>query len=427
MTNLNATSDWGAVPQIEVTTPLRGGPGGALNGQAQALLNRTERLKKERRKTVLDFDAPTNGVANATAAFNAARAATGGLYHIPNGTYVLDAVPDVFADGFTAGEDVTLVIGGAPFNVSNAFSGGLRWVRTSYAKVDLIDAKTGNTVMYLQNGAPGTATGFYRGLAFTTDSHFLQAQPATLNGATDMLFQRSTANSDPGGNRAAITYEELTDRLIWGYATTASGSPAMDSAMIVYGGISARLLFPGLRPEFQQGWTVQTRAGGALKLSMVPGATAHTLKDETSGNVLETVTRAARTLAGITFNTLLDPTPPVSGPQRWGEIFGDLNNASALPASRNLFDKSTATRAVMIGTLRVAAQPSGGTGGVRESRIVFDGTALTLTDLVNTLPAGVTATVALAGSVIQFQAAYTGALGGGITVSASVEWSHAGR
>ena len=44
MTNLVPVSSFDDVPQIEVTTPLLGGSGGPLNGQAQALINRTEFL-----------------------------------------------------------------------------------------------------------------------------------------------------------------------------------------------------------------------------------------------------------------------------------------------------------------------------------------------------------------------------------------------
>jgi hypothetical protein len=45
MTNLNPTPGWDAVPQLETTTQALGGPGGPMNSQAQALLNRTEWLK----------------------------------------------------------------------------------------------------------------------------------------------------------------------------------------------------------------------------------------------------------------------------------------------------------------------------------------------------------------------------------------------
>jgi hypothetical protein len=44
MTNLTAVAAWDDVPQLETTTPALGGPGGPMNLQAQALLNRTQRL-----------------------------------------------------------------------------------------------------------------------------------------------------------------------------------------------------------------------------------------------------------------------------------------------------------------------------------------------------------------------------------------------
>lgn len=44
MTNLTPTPGWDSVPQLEETTVAIGGPGGIMNAQAQALLNRTEQL-----------------------------------------------------------------------------------------------------------------------------------------------------------------------------------------------------------------------------------------------------------------------------------------------------------------------------------------------------------------------------------------------
>lgn len=44
MTNLTPNPGWSAVPEIETNTALLGGPGGPLNTQAQALLNRTEAI-----------------------------------------------------------------------------------------------------------------------------------------------------------------------------------------------------------------------------------------------------------------------------------------------------------------------------------------------------------------------------------------------
>ena len=217
------------------------------------------------------FNAVGNGVANDTAAFAAARAVTN-RYHIPSGSYVLDASPDPFLDAFTASSGVTLIVGGVSYNCSNAFAGPLRYVPVSASKMDIVHAKTGNVIQYWQNGASGTATGFFRGLAFTTNSHFIQAQPATNGGSTDMLFQRSTLNADPAGNRFNITFEESTDRLIFSVATTASGPPNFDSFMRIVGGASPTLEFPAYQPRFSQGWRVTTRADGNFVLQAVPTA-----------------------------------------------------------------------------------------------------------------------------------------------------------
>ena len=46
MTNLLGTPTWDDIYQLEVTDPAQGGPGGVMNRQAQALLNRTETLKQ---------------------------------------------------------------------------------------------------------------------------------------------------------------------------------------------------------------------------------------------------------------------------------------------------------------------------------------------------------------------------------------------
>ena len=45
MTDLASTPGWDAVPQLETVTVAVAGPGGVMNSQAQALLNRTEQLK----------------------------------------------------------------------------------------------------------------------------------------------------------------------------------------------------------------------------------------------------------------------------------------------------------------------------------------------------------------------------------------------
>jgi len=378
--------------------------------------------------SVLDFGAVSGGSTTVNdAAFAAARVVTN-RYYIPSGTYALSASPDPFLDCFTSGDGVTLVVGGTSYNCSNAFAGPLRYVAASATKTNIVHAKTGNTIQYWQDGGPGTATGFYRGLAFTTDSHWAQAQPATNGGSTDLLFQRSTSNADPAGNRFNITFEESLDRLLFSYATTASGLPSFDTYLRAIAGLTPSLEFPALPAMFNQGWKTQTRAGGALKLAFATAtATTATLTDETSGQKLQTITRSGITNAGITSNTLLDTPDYNDGPQVFGGVFGDLISGANLPVTKNLYSTTGATRNQVIGTMRVAAQPSGAAGSYRETRILFDGTTVTLTDLVNTLPVQIVATVALVSTNLQFQASYAGGLGGGCTITVAIEWCGTGR
>lgn len=228
----------------------------------------------------------TPGTTNMTAAFTAARAVTSGRYHIPVGTYLVDASPDVWADAFTADGDTELVISATTYDISNAFAGRLRYRAASSTKLDIVDAVTENIVVYLQNSEPGTATGFYRGLAFTTDSHWCQVQPATDGGSVDLLWQRSTLNADPGGNRFSETFDETNDRFQISYATTASGSPSFDSAIIVGAGTSAYLHFPALQPQFNQGWSVKQRSAGGFELEAVATATTTVIRNKgTPANV----------------------------------------------------------------------------------------------------------------------------------------------
>lgn len=64
MPNLSATPGWDAVPLLELTTPALGGVGGPMNGQAQALLNRTEQLDANKADTA---DLAANDTALASA------------------------------------------------------------------------------------------------------------------------------------------------------------------------------------------------------------------------------------------------------------------------------------------------------------------------------------------------------------------------
>ena len=384
---------------------------------------------QDRIVSVKDFGAVGDGVADDTAAFTAARAVTN-RYYVPSGTYLVDASPSVWTDLFVADKDTFIKIGATTYDVSNAFAGRLRYQALSSVLTAMVDAVTGNTIVAYQNSQPGTATTFYRTVKVITNSHWMQVQPATDGGSTDLLWQRSTLNADPAGNRFNLTFEESTDRLLYSYATTASGAPNFDSYIQMYAGVSPQLVFPAVPAMFNQGWKTQTRAGGALKLSFQPNAaTTARLIDETSSNVLQKVNRSRTDIAGVALDTLFDTPNAITQPRMWGGVFGDTGSErdGTLPVVKNIWNTAGATRNQVIGTLMVAAATSGGTLGYRESRFVFDGTTVTLTDLVNTLPVQVVATVAVSGTNLQFQASYAGGLGGGCTVTAMINWCGAGR
>jgi hypothetical protein len=413
---INASS-YGDASQITYTPA----GAGAVNTNVQAKLRQYVSVK--------DFGAVGDGVVNDTAAFTAARTATGGNYYIPSGTYLVDASPDVWADSFTAAGSTFIKIGATTYTVSNAFAGRLRYNVVSNVLTWVTDAVTGNQIIGIQNGAAGTATYFKRGLAFTTDSHFIQCQPATNGGSTDLLFQRSTLNADPAGNRFNVTFEETADRLVHSYATTASGSPVFDTAMQIIAGTSASLAFPALSLDMKQGYTIQTRAGGALRIQNYPtSATTQAIRDTTTGNVLQTIDKSVQTLAGVGMDTLLTTPSSVVGPKMWGGVFGDTGSAPTFPVTKNIWSTTGSTNGnQVIGTLMVAAATSNGTVAYRETRFVFNGTTVTLTDLVNTLPVQIVATVAVSGTNLQFQGSYAGGLGAGYTVTVMVNWCGAGR
>ncbi len=228
--------------------------------------------------SVLDFGADPTGVADSTSAFTAARAVTN-RYFIPSGIYKLDASPDPFLDCYTSGGGVTLVVGGVSYACSNAFAGPLRYQAASATKTNIVHSKSGNIVYFVQDGSPGTATTFNWTVKVVSDSHYLMAQPSTNGGSTDMLWQRSVANADSAGNRFNQAFEEATDRMLYSYATTASGAPSFDSYMRVWSGSSAKMDFPALAPTFRQGWSMQDRAETGYKLSFVVGTDRHHIKD----------------------------------------------------------------------------------------------------------------------------------------------------
>lgn len=450
--------------------------------------------------SVKDFGAVGNGVTDDTAAFTAARTASGGRYLVPEGTYLVDASPDVWTDAFIAPGNTYIKIGATTYDVSNAFCGRLRYRPASSVLTWITDAVTGNDVMGMQNSQPGTATYFKKGLAFTTESHWTQAQPALNGGSTDLLYQRSQVNvqavvtgsiagttltvsavtsgtiyvgaqvsgtgvtagttitalgsgsggigtytvsasqsvsstslsiGDPAGNRFNQTFEESVDRLLHSYATSNAGSPVFDTYMQVIAGPGASLAFPALSLDMKQGYTIQTRAGGALKIQNYPtSATTQAIRDTTTGNVLQKIDRSRQSLAGVAFDTLLDTPSGITQPRMWGGVYSDTGSGAdgTLPVTKNLWDTGGATNGnQVIGTLMVAIATSDGTVGYRETRFVFNGTTVTLTDLVNTLPVQVTATVAVSGTNLQFQASYAGGIGAGCTVTAMCNWCGAGR
>lgn len=383
---------------------------------------------REIRKSIEDFGGSANGVLDNTAALALVVAASGGRFHLPGpGTYVMPA--SIWGYAFTSGDDVQIKVGATTYPASNCIAGPWRYTVDSPVLMSLRHAVSGNTLQQWQDGSGGTATYFYRGLAFTTDSHWCQVQPATLNGSTDLLWQRSKLHADAAGNRFNQTFEEGNDRMLWSFATSASGAPAFDTAIALTGGPTAALSFPALPLNIHQGWRVRTRTLGALNFGLEPtSATRGAYKDYTSNNVLATVTRSEQRLAGLGFDTLLDVPSGVVGPKRWGAVFGDLTSADAtFPVTKTLMDTAGATRNSLIGTLRVAACASSALGGWRESRFTFDGTTLTVTDVVNTLDPAFTVTIIKSGTTLQLSGSYTGNLGGGYTVSVSVEFQFAGR
>lgn len=107
---------------------------------------------RDMRHSVLDYKADPTGNTDSSAAFALARAASGGAYYIPPGTYRVDAV--TLADHFTAGNPVSISANGSTFDVSNALYG--RWVLTGTGgTMVLADALTGTPAITFNEGTIG--------------------------------------------------------------------------------------------------------------------------------------------------------------------------------------------------------------------------------------------------------------------------------
>lgn len=277
---------------------------GWIQAGVGAILRTVSAKLRELLPTPEDFGALGDGGTNDTAAFAKLRTAVGsGTYWLQsNKTYVLDAAPDPFLDNFRSGRNVHLIVGGTNYDVSNAIAGAWRAVVASATKLDIRHAKTGTTVLYLQDGGAGTAVGLpSRGLAVTCDSHWAQVQPATNGGSCDLLWQRSTLNADPGGNRFNETFNETLDRIDFSFATTASGAPSFDSYISIKAGVAPELKFPAVKAQLQSGWETLPRSGGLFGIRLeANGFSAQRFVDPVSSTVLCDVTLAA----GFTFKSL---------------------------------------------------------------------------------------------------------------------------
>lgn len=380
-----------------------------------------------------DFGAVGDGVTNDTAAFNACRAATGGKYLITPGSYLLDLVPNVWEDTFVAPYGDTELITDATYNISGSFGSGWKNSNPSTQRyLYWTHARTGETIAIWSDGElTSDSNRFFLPFDVRRDSHFFIAAPGTNGGTCDLLFRRSEANADAFGNRFAINFEESLDRWSLTYATSASGAPGFDGAIQLIAGPTPTLLFPSTPLDMKQGYIIQTRALGALRVQNYPtSSTTQAIRDTTTGNVLQKINRTRQDLAGVAFDTLFDTPNGVTQPRMWGGVYGDTGTErdGDLPVTKNLWNTGGAVNGnQVIGTLMVAIATSNGTVGYRETRFVFNGTTVTLTDLVNTLPVQVTATVAVSGTDLQFQASYAGGIGAGCTVSAMINWCGAGR
>lgn len=232
---------------------------------------------------VLYHGADPSGRTSSQAAFEAARAATGGRYHIPSGTYLLDDVADaagpagnLWADIFSSDPGVTLTVGAKRYDMSNCLMGAAFQVVPLSPRYRIIrNARTGKDIFRLseRDRETGDAHTSYYPWNIIFDGHVEIYEPRTAGGTVDQLFRKAFVDADRNRNDFSIAYEAAGERWSLNFATTASGAPRFDGAIHLYGGGAAggaRLEFPAVSPRFSQGFRLTTRADGNFRLDAVP-------------------------------------------------------------------------------------------------------------------------------------------------------------
>lgn len=266
----------------ELRTDLAASSGSSLVGYTAGATARTVQAALRDIVSVKNYGATGDGTTNDTSAFTSARTASAsGKYLISSGTYLVDAVPDVWSDTFIAPFAGTfLKIDGITYDISGSFGSGWRNASNTQRYLTWKHARTGKDLVIWSDGE--NASDSHRVFLpwdIRRDSHYFIAAPETNGGSCDMLWRRSAANADPQGNRFMQVFDEANDRLLLQYATTASGSPAFDSFLISYAGTAPRVEFPAVAPCFRQGWSMQNRAETGYKMTFVIGTDRHHIKD----------------------------------------------------------------------------------------------------------------------------------------------------
>jgi hypothetical protein len=360
------------------------------------------------------FGAKGDGTTNDTAAFTLCRAATGGRYVIPPGTYVVDASPNVWEDTFAAPLGGTsLVIGGVTYDISGAFGSG--WKTSNPATQRYLywtHARTGQTIAIWSDGEEsGDSHRFFLPFDVRRNSHFFIAAPATNGGATDLLFRRSAANADPQGNRFQITFTEGTSSDVYDLlvATTASGAPSFDAAYQVTSGPGGLFAFPALPVEVRQSLAFVKRSGATYKWRLVPEAATMALKSQDTSNVDQSTLVTYAQHAVTTGNKRQGTFAALPYTDRAANSFSEAGNLAS-GASR-VFPLVAASHFAS-GKVNLVMVGSG--GGDRYYQVDFKCDGTTLTTDASTLNAGsaeLTVAFAVASGQLELTLGYTGGLG----------------